>query len=325
MSDSTTCGDGLTVATTASRATWVPRVTCRRSTPGWGAVTVCSIFMASMVTSRAPASTASPSAPCTATTVPGSGATSSGSTAPGARPALARRRAAASRRETTRRRWAAPSACAQYSIGPPTTRASPAAGDAVCTRPASSCSHTVRCACAPPARHAPARPQTEPSAGAAASTTRCATAASAAGDGSGDSGVPLRSSTPVSRSPARTAGSARSARRSAMLVSTPSTTVSARAASRRARAVSRSGPWAMTLAIMGSYRELITLPVSTALSTRAGPGCHAVTVPVAGGIREPGSRRTRAPRSRARRVGSRAGRGHGLRRRAAAVRRGRSR
>ncbi len=250
--------------------------------PACGATTVCSIFIASIVTSRAPASTVSPSATCTATTVPGSGARRSGATTPGARPAAVRRRAAAARRETRRSRCAPPSACTQYSTGPPVTGASPSAGATACTCPASSSSATVREDCAPPARQAPTRPHTEPFAGGAASTTFRATAASAAGDGSGVAGVPRRSNNPVSRSPARTAGSASSARRSAMFVSTPSTTVSASAASSRDRAVSRSGPWAMTFAIMGSYSALMTLPVSTALSTRADPGCQRVTVPVAG-------------------------------------------
>ena len=53
-----------------------------------------------------------------------------------------------------------------------------------------------------------------------------------------------------------------------MFVVTPSTVVPASAPSRRRSAVARSGPHAMTLASIGSYRLLTTMPSARPESTR---------------------------------------------------------
>jgi hypothetical protein len=68
----------------------------------------------------------------------------------------------------------------------------------------------------------------------------------------GGAGAATRSARPVSRLPAWTSGSASSARRNETFVVTPRIAVSARAASRRRRAVARSSPHAITFASIGS-------------------------------------------------------------------------
>lgn len=112
-----------------------------------------------------------------------------------------------------------------------------------------------------------------------------AAAYTSSGTPSGTSVSTSRSTRPVSRSPATTAGWPRSRRRKPALVGTPRTTVSASAARRRRRAVARSGPYAITFDSIGSYRLPTSPPSPSPESVRTPPpcgSCSASTAPPEG-------------------------------------------
>ncbi len=107
-----------------------------------------------------------------------------------------------------------------------------------------------------------------------------------------------RSTSPVSNSPATTAGWASKRRRNPALVGTPRVTVSASAPRSLRSAVARSGPYAMTFDSIGSYRLPTSVPSLSPESVRTPSpdgSCRARTVPPDGrNPREGSSAQTRA-------------------------------
>ena len=246
------------------------------TTPSSGAATACSIFIASTTTTGSPLATTSPAAARTARTVPGMGER----TVPSAPPAAPARavtagsvasaqvcpprpshvvfpsRAQANR--TVRPAWESSRVPVPSVTDAATGSPSPIATSAVVSAlprtftsawPPGTRNRTLVQA-PPPIRH-PSPMSHGPVAG-PAGTSRASAAAASTSSGGSPAGAVTRSASPVSSLPARTPGSARRTRRNAVLVVTPRTVVSARAASRRRTASSRSEPQAATLASIGS-------------------------------------------------------------------------
>src|SRR5664280_2685336 len=237
------------VTTGSSRPTGCPwRAWTAVTLPSTDAINVCSIFIASMIATFCPAAITSPSATSTAVATPGMGlrivpwpaASASG------------------------RRWSARGLWSR--IGPATTDAvrgdassimastvePPWKRSATDTVPRLGTSRRRRTQDGPPCRHptAACHGSAAPLASSRGSTAAPTTAAS--GTSAVTRASPRRSTSPVSRRPERTSSSARSCRRNPTLVVTPRTAVDDRAASSRRSASSRSAPWAITLASIGS-------------------------------------------------------------------------